>query len=157
MLEQKSFIFRLILFLVLNFGALALGGLLQGKGSFAGWYADLNKAPWTPPRWMFGAAWFTIMICYSFYMAYLSENGGKIVLILFAIQFILNVGWNPVFFKYHQIIASLIMITALTAVMTYFSVRYWELLKLKSLLVLPYVLWLFIATSLNAYILLKNP
>ena len=157
MLESKSFLFRLILFLVLNFGALALGGFLQGKGSFDGWYQDLNKAPWTPPGWMFGAAWFTIMICFSFFMAYLTGVNERLALILFVIQIILNVSWNPLFFKYHQVMASLLVISGLTILMTFFGIRFWSDLKLKTLLVLPYVVWLFIATSLNAYILLKNP
>lgn len=157
MLEQKTFVFRLILFLIVNFGALALGGFLQGKGSFGGWYTELNKAPWTPPGWMFGVAWFTIMICFSFYMAHLTENGDKVVLILFGLQFLLNVSWNPMFFKYHQVLPSLIVIAALTVLMTVFGFKYYKVLNLKSLLILPYVIWLFVATSLNAYILLKNP
>lgn len=157
MLEQKSYIFRVIFFLVINFGALALGGLLQGKGAFTGWYADLNKAPWTPPGWVFGAAWFTIMFCFSFYMASLTGKGSKLVLVLFAIQFLLNVSWNPIFFKFHQVLLGLIVITTLTVLMAFFGIKYWSDLKLKSLLVLPYVIWLCIATSLNAYILFKNP
>jgi tryptophan-rich sensory protein len=48
------------------------------------------------------------------------------------------------------------IITLLTLLMGYFLLNYWPVLKIYSLLVLPYVLWLIIATSLNGYILLKN-
>ena len=45
---------KIIGFLFLNFGALALGGLFAGSGAGSNWYAELNKAPWTPPGWVFG-------------------------------------------------------------------------------------------------------
>ena len=45
-------IIQLIIFLLLNFGALALGGLFTGSGVSSDWYNGLNKAPWTPPGWM---------------------------------------------------------------------------------------------------------
>jgi len=64
-------ILRLIIFLVLNLGALALGGLFTNKGVPSDWYIGLIKAPWTPPGWVFGVAWTTIMICFAVYMAYL--------------------------------------------------------------------------------------
>ena len=45
---------QLVIFALLNFGALAIGGLFTGGGVSSEWYASLNKAPWTPPGWVFG-------------------------------------------------------------------------------------------------------
>lgn len=151
-------IYRLLVFLLINFGALALGGFFTSKGVSSEWYAELSKAPWTPPGWVFGFAWTTIMLCFSFYLAYLwPEIKNKNLLIsLIAIQWLLNVAWNPTFFHYHQVILGLVMITALTILIAGLLVSYWPQLKLKSLLILPYLVWLVIATSLNAYILFKN-
>ncbi len=151
-------IYRLILFLLINFGALAIGGSFTGKGVPSEWYESLVKAPWTPPGWVFGFAWTTIMICFSIYMAYLWPIiGNKNLLIaLFAIQWILNVSWNPAFFYYHNILAGLFLIIGLTVLVGLFLFLYWPELKLKSMLILPYLVWLMIATSLNGYILLKN-
>jgi len=59
---------HVILFLVLNFGALAVASLFTGNGVASNWYQHLNKAPWTPPGWMFGLAWTTIMICFALYI-----------------------------------------------------------------------------------------
>ena len=64
-------ILRVLSFLVLNFLALGIGGIFTGKGVPSEWYVQLNKAPWTPPGWMFGFAWTSIMICFALYMAYL--------------------------------------------------------------------------------------
>ena len=146
-----------IIFLIINFGALAIGVWLMENGPQTQWYLDLNKAPWTPPGWVFGAAWSTIMLCYSVYMAYLyNALPNTKVKILFTIQFILNVGWNYVFFNQHLITLGLIFILLLTAIVTIFLYDFRKDLKYKTLLIAPYFLWLCIACSLNLYILLYN-
>ena len=149
---------KIIGFLFLNFGALALGGLFAGSGAGSKWYAELNKAPWTPPGWVFGFAWTTIMLCFSVYMAtlYAKTKSVKTVIIFYAIQWMLNVAWNPIFFHLHNPIIGLIVIVALTSLVTYFLFRYRSSQKGFSLLLLPYVIWLFIATSLNAYVVFMN-
>jgi benzodiazapine receptor len=151
-------LYRVIIFLVINFAALGLGSLFTSNGVIADWYVNLHKAPWTPPGWVFGAAWTTIMICFAFYMAYAwkSVANRNLLIGLFVVQWILNILWNPVFFKYHAVLLGLIVISALTLLMGYFLFGYLSNLKAKSWLVAPYFLWLIIATSLNAYILLNN-
>jgi translocator protein len=149
---------RLFIFLAINFAALALGGIFTGKGSPSEWYQELAKAPWTPPGWTFGAAWTTIMICFSFFMAYAwnSANSHKILIALFVVQWILNVGWSPIFFHYHFLTFGFITISALTILIAWMMIYYFPQTKYWTLLLLPYLVWLMIATSLNGYILLKN-
>jgi len=145
------------IFLIINFGALALGVILMNNGPLTTWYTNLNKAPWSPPNWMFGFAWTLIMICYSIYLAYLFNEVSNLKLkILYIIQLVLNVSWSYVFFNLHLISAGLIVIIALTFVVVLFLILYFKTLKLKSVLILPYLLWLCIATSLNAYIYFNN-
>ncbi|WP_452602667.1 TspO/MBR family protein [Pontimicrobium sp. MEBiC06410] len=153
MLKIKYVIF----FLVINFGGLALGSWLMDSGPTTEWYINLDKAPWTPPGWVFGAAWTIIMICFSVYLGYLFSilNTTKSKL-LFAVQVFLNVIWNYVFFNQHLITLGLIVITLLTIVIFYYFFNYRNLLKNKSYLLLPYMVWLLIATSLNTYILINN-
>jgi len=151
-------IYRLIIFLALNFGALIIGGLFTSKGVPSDWYNGIVKAPWTPPGWVYGAAWTTIMICFSIYLAYLwpiTENK-KLLVILFTIQWILNVSWNPTFFYYHDVLTALAVICLLTILIGFIFFFYWQTLKLKSILLLPYLIWLLIATSLNWYIFFRN-
>jgi len=149
---------RVILFLVLNFSALAIGGSFTGKGVPSVWYQNLDKAPWTPPGWVFGFAWTLIMICFAIYMAYLlvdSSNRKKIILLYF-FQWILNVAWNPIFFYFQEVLAGFITISLLTILITYFLFHFRNDLKIKSIFIAPYFIWLIIATSLNGYILLFN-
>ncbi|MCX8473209.1 MAG: tryptophan-rich sensory protein [Sediminibacterium sp.] len=151
-------IYKLIIFLILNFGALAFGGLFTSNGVSSEWYINLSKAPWTPPGWVFGAAWATIMICFSFYLLNLWSiaEDKRLLILLFSIQWILNVAWNPTFFYYNKVLTSLFIISLLTILIAFMLIYYWQDLKLKSLLIAPYLIWLFIATSLNGYIFFKN-
>lgn len=147
----------IVIFLIINFGALAIGTWLMQGGPQTAWYLNLNKAPWTPPGWMFGAAWTSIMLCFSLYMAYLySMFPNNNVKLLFAIQFVLNVSWNYVFFNQHLVGLGFIFILALTAVVFKFLLDYKKDLGAKTLLILPYFIWLCIASSLNLYVLLYN-
>ena len=121
---------RIVIFLLLNFGALAIGGFFTGKAVQAEWYLSLNKAPWTPPGWVFGFAWTTIMICFSFYMAHLwsSSENKKLIIGLFILQWILNVGWNPIFFYFHHVTAGLVVISILTILIGYLLFSFWPIL-----------------------------
>ena len=147
----------LILFLTINFGGLAIGSWLMDNGPMTDWYLNLNKAPWTPPGWVFGFAWTTIMICFSIYLAKLFQQSGSIRLwLLFVIQFVLNVSWNYVFFNEHLILFGFVIILALTILIFYFFSFFKSEMKKLRLLLMPYMLWLLIATSLNFYIYLYN-
>lgn len=154
---MRLFILYIILFLIINFAALAIGSYLMNNGPSSNWYLSLNKAPWTPPGWVFGVAWTTIMICFSIYLAYLIGLKLNITFwMLFAMQFILNVSWNYVFFNQHLIGVALVIIISLTILIGYYLFNFLSNLKLKTLFIVPYFLWLLIATSLNAYSYLKN-
>jgi tryptophan-rich sensory protein len=144
--------------LLINFAALAIGGLSTGGAVSETWYLTLNKAPWTPPGWFFGAVWTSIMVCFSFFMAKMWEisQHKTMLLLLFSVQWILNVGWNPLFFSMHLVLLSLIVIVLLTGLVGFFFFSSFQKSKLVSLLVLPYFIWLMIASSLNAYIYLYN-
>jgi len=150
-------ILRILLFLIINFSGLFIGGLFTGEGVPSDWYQNLNKAPWTPPGWVFGAAWTTIMICFSVYMAILWKKITlKNLLYLYIAEFILNVIWNPLFFHFKWINVALLSISLLTILIIYMAVSLRVEMRYKTLLIFPYFIWLIIATSLNGYIVLYN-
>lgn len=147
-----------IVFLIINFAGLYLGSLSTSKAVLADWYLSLNKSPITPPGWFFGFAWSTIMICYAFYMAkaYSAVQSKQKLISLFSIQWLLNFLWNPVFFAMHNISLGLVVIVALTLIVATFILYYRKTLEGYSLLLLPYIFWLCVASYLNFYILLNN-
>lgn len=149
---------KVIAFLIANFTALALGSFCTKAAVHSAWYINLNKAPWTPPGYMFGIAWSIIMICFAIYMATLVHKKAalKPLMLLYGLQWILNTSWNPIFFYYHQTILGLFVIVALTLLISFFLFKYRKISVYTSLFITPYFLWLLIATSLNAYIVFKN-
>lgn len=146
-----------LLFLFINFGSLALGTLLMNDGPMTDWYMTLHKAPWTPPGWVFGFAWTTIMLCFSIYLAYLfTRNNAIQVKTAFAIQVLLNISWNYIFFNQHLLLLGLVILVLLNVVLYYFFFSLKKNVELIRYLLLPYIIWLSIATSLNLYILIYN-
>ncbi|MDO6759212.1 TspO/MBR family protein [Tamlana sp. 2_MG-2023] len=150
---------RFIIFVTANFLALGVGVILMDNGPQSEWYTSLNQAPWTPPNWVFGAAWFTIMFLFSFYMTTLSfqfQLLNKYLVSIYSLQWILNVSWNYIFFNKQEVFIGLIVITLLWLLIGYFTFKFIKKLHWYTLLVLPYLIWMSIATSLNAYILFNN-
>ncbi|WP_233884512.1 TspO/MBR family protein [Tenacibaculum piscium] len=157
-MKQNKYI-RFLIFLVVNFLALGIGVILMENGPKSEWYLSLNKAPWTPAGWVFGAAWSTIMLLFAFYMTKLSFKFpflDKKLTILFSVQWILNVGWNYLFFNQHLMGIGLLVITLLWFLIGYFTFKYLKELKINTLWILPYLIWMTIATTLNAYTVLYN-
>tara|TARA_B110000503_G_scaffold31562_2_gene51016 strand:- start:10882 stop:11343 length:462 start_codon:yes stop_codon:yes gene_type:complete len=146
-----------LLFLILNFGGLAIGSWLMNGGPLSEWYTELNQAPWTPPGFVFGIAWTLVMFFFAVYLGKLStvENTRKQT-IAFFIQFILNVSWNYVFFNQHRILFAFIILVLLTTLLFIYYFRGSKKLGNYKYLLIPYLIWLCIATSLNLYILVQN-
>lgn len=152
-----KFSFLIIIFLILNFGGLAIGSWLMGEGPSSSWYMNLNKASWTPPGWVFGAAWTLIMICFSVYLAYFFKTEVTTFKIgLFIVLWLLNVSWNYFFFNQQQVLIALFVIITLTLLILILTLFYLPQFKSKQLLLAPYAIWLLIATSLNAYAFFNN-
>ncbi|MDA9356945.1 tryptophan-rich sensory protein [Flavobacteriaceae bacterium] len=148
---------RILLFLLINFSILYAGTLLMAENSTSDWYKNLEKAPWSPQGWVFGFAWTFLMSFFAIYLAKLSlitKSSKLIALVL--LQYFLNVIWNYIFFNQHDVILGLIDITLLTFVVTYIFFKNISIMKTYSLLILPYFIWLLIATSLNLYIAIYN-
>lgn len=154
-MKQRTFLF---IFLAINFGGLAIGNFLMNNGPTSDWYLSLNKAPWTPPGWVFGAAWTSIMICFSVYLSkqFTSEKNTNSIAKFLLAEFVLNVSWNYFFFNQQWVFIALIGIIVLTALLFYYFFNLSKKVGNYKYLLLPYMIWLCIATSLNVYILVKN-
>ena len=118
------------------------------------WYKNLKKSLLTPPGYVFKIVWsiLYLFITLSFifnkkYCLNCKEN------ILFIIQLFLNLSWTPIFFKFKMIKLSLFIILFII----YFTIRYINTSKtISKVLLIPYILWLFIAFYFNLYIVINN-
>jgi translocator protein len=146
---NKATLLRITLFIALNFLALALGSLLMGQGPVSDWYQNMNIAPWTPPGFVFGLAWTTIMLLFGIF---LGLNFSRNLVIPYIIHIAANIAWNPLFFNFNKPFAALLLFPIL--LVTLYKINQ---INLKhSLLLAPYYIWLLIAISLNAYIVVYN-
>ncbi len=158
MKEMKSWPYaaRLVLFLILNFGGLALGSFFTSEAVRGEWYQGLNKAPWTPPGWFFGFAWTSIMVCFSIWLASSVRSFDKKLLLWYVAAWMLNVAWNPLFFLLHQTSIALVVLLLLT---TQIMLQAFASIKKKDrsgFLLGPYALWLLVASSLNVWVVGMN-
>ena len=134
-----------------------MGALLQGDIVSNVWYAGLATSPYTPPTWSFGMAWTQIMIFYSIFLAFLLHNSGwKKLAFPFTISWMLNIIWNPLFFRFHLVGTSLLVLLLLFTVVLFQFFNFKSINKKQRLLLMPYLVWLVIAFSLNGYVYLNN-
>lgn len=145
-------------FLILNFAALWVGQFFTGGGVVSDWYDKMNIAPWTPPGWVFGVAWTSIMVTYAAWlMAVWKKLDNPLLFIsIYTLQWVLNVSWNPFFFYWHETAWALLILTLLLLVVWFSLIRFRKEIGLQTIWILPYAIWLIIAFSLNAYIVLYN-
>lgn len=151
-----------LVFGALNFTGLAIGGWATGPGVVSDWYVGLAKAPWTPPGWVFGVAWTTVMLAFTWFM---TAVWGRLAkgeerprwTRLFVVAWLLNVGWNPLFFVGQQAAWALVEILALYAVIAFMARSAWSGLRTARWGIVPYLVWLTVAVSLNAYVVVNNP
>ncbi|KAL0861141.1 hypothetical protein ABMA27_009638 [Loxostege sticticalis] len=127
------------------------------------WYDDLKKAPWNPPKWVFGPAWTVLYsgMGYASYLVY-EECGGFVddavlPLSLYGGQLLLNWSWTPIFFGMKDFKLALIEISVLSGAALATTISFFNVNKTAGWLLVPYLAWLGYATSLNYYIWKNNP
>ncbi len=142
----------LVGFLVVCFGVAALGGAATADG-VREWYPALDKPPWTPPNWAFGPVWttlYTLMAVAGWDVARRGDAGRPLA--WFGAQLALNALWSPVFFGWQLPGPALVVITALWVAIVGTIGSFWSKSRLAAGLLVPYLLWVSIAWSLNAWI-----
>lgn len=149
--------FAFFIFICLGVGII---GSFWTKESVSNWYPSLIKPAWTPPNWIFGPVWFFLylMIASSGWLIYKAEYSLKrtLALKLYASQLALNFIWSFLFFSLHSPLLGLIDITLLCFLIIFTIVTAWSVRPLASLLLIPYLVWVLYATSLNAAIWILN-
>ena len=71
-------------------------------------------------------------------------------------QLLLNFTWSIYFFYFQNPFLGFIDILLLDIFVIYYMMKSYSIKKMSSLLFIPYILWLLLATYLNGYIMLYN-
>ncbi|QDP20364.1 TspO/MBR family protein [Sphingomonas xanthus] len=131
----------------------SLIGVLSNSGFGNDWYDPLDKPAFQPPGWAFGVVWTTLYTMMGIALAAVLNEPEtplrKTAVSLFAAQLTLNFAWSPIFFGFHMIdlalvVILLMLILALTTARLFRQIR-----PVAGWLLLPYLLWLCLATALN--------
>ena len=149
--------------------AIGLGGIFQ-PGE---WYTQINIAPWSPPNYVFPIVWSILYVCIAIAGWRIFNQGTFLLKALWASQLVLNALWSWMFFGEHWVLIAFIDIVIIITLVSTLIVKCWSSsalhhrapdrensqknsLRLCSYLLIPYVVWLLIASSLNLYILWAN-
>jgi tryptophan-rich sensory protein len=121
------------------------------------WYAALVKPGFTPPNAVFGPVWTTLyaLMGVALFLVWrrgLAVPGVKPAFILFWVQLGVNLSWSIVFFGDRSILGGLVIIISLWVLVLITMLRFFRISKTAGSLLVPYLVWLSIATALNIQI-----
>jgi translocator protein len=139
--------------------AAGVGGYLTDTGP---WYQALRKPAWKPPDWAFGPVWTVILILcvWSFAIAWRDapDSGTRTwLVVLFLVNAALHIGWNVVFFGLRRP-----DLAVYESVLLWFSILaplifVWHYAPTAGWMLVPYLVWVAIATKLTFDIARLNP
>lgn len=155
----------LIIFLLVPLLVGFVGSLLTAD-PVDGWYASADQAPWTPPNAVFGPVWTALYLIMGLaaWLVWLrpTSPARRTALIWFIIQLAFNAVWSPTFFGGYPLLGAaalwlsfaIIVALLISLVMTIRS--FWTIRTLAAVLLLPYLLWVTYASTLNLYMAIFN-
>lgn len=127
--------------------------------SVNGWYETIRKPGWNPPNRLFGPVWTVLYILMGIAAALVWHSNlpnKKTALILFAVQFLLNILWSYIFFGMHNILLAFADILLLSVMIAITIAWFLKINKVAAWLLLPYFMWVSFASTLNFSIYLLN-
>jgi benzodiazapine receptor len=155
-----SSVIKLVISILACFAAGGIGSIFTFK-VIPIWYAGLKKPRYTPPNWVFGPIWTTlyILIGISVFLVWqkgLATDGVMLAFTLFWIQLAFNALWSVIFFGMKSkgggvIIIIVLWLLILATIITSFQVSGWAVA-----LLIPYIVWVSIASYLNIGVWLLN-
>lgn len=124
------------------------------------WYNKLNKSSLTPQSWIFSVVW-PILYFILFVSFIIIKNSKKCIkfcnpLKYFSIQLVFNLLWTTLFFKYKRTILALIDILLIILFTIITIIKFHNIDKFASYILIPYLIWLVFAFYLNLYIVIFN-
>lgn len=158
MSKQK---FRFGIFLICLFIVFILlggiGSFFTSKNTNSDWYKSI-KPSITPPNWVFPIVWnfLFVLISFSLYFAWINsktKKQKKKIILVFGINFILNILWSVLFFGMKQITLAFAEIIILWFSIIAMILVAGKIDKNSSVLLVPYLIWVAFAGIINAAII----
>ncbi|MEM6363524.1 MAG: TspO/MBR family protein [Planctomycetota bacterium] len=146
------------------------GGVLTGFG-LGPWYESLDFPPFQPPGWVFTPAWLVILsllavATHQVVQCSRQATGGKtdvmmirrgqFAMMLYGVQFGLNLGWSLLFFTVQRPDIAFWEILFLDVVVLGMMAIYFRIRASSGWMLVPYFAWLIFATAINGWIAQHN-
>lgn len=122
------------------------------------WYAALQKPWFTPPNWLFAPVWLVLYFLMggTLYLLWGKRPRSGGALWAFGLQLLLNAVWSAVFFGAHELFYGFVVIAALwLAILATVALSY-RVSRSAAALLIPYIVWVTIASALNYYVWVLN-
>jgi len=137
-----------------------LSGRIGGDAT-SPWFQSLAKPGIFPPPAVFGIVWPILFALIALALAVLvtarGAAGRRAAIAAWIVQFVLILGWSPLFFGAHQITAALWLLVAIDIAALVAVWLAWKVRPLAALLMLPFLGWVLFAAALNYQFLALNP
>lgn len=148
---KHSLLYKILLCAVACLLLGSLSGLATGT-AVKGWYAEMAKPSWNPPNWIFGPVWTVLYLMMGSAFALVWQASSKAknkAMLLFGIQFALNLLWSILFFGFARIDLALIEILLLWLMIFFTILSFYRIKALAAYLLIPYLAWVSFASFLN--------
>ncbi|RZI45541.1 tryptophan-rich sensory protein [Rickettsiales endosymbiont of Peranema trichophorum] len=127
------------------------------KPDVSTWYNSIPRSPLTPPNYVFPIVW-TILYAVIGTCGWIIWSSKPIpqlphIKALYILHLVLNWSWTPLFFHYHLVHISLLVLVVMNILVSILILLSYSTIKSVSILMAPYLLWILFATYLNYYIL----
>ena len=147
--------------LILLSQAAGVAGSVFTVSSIPTWYQTLEKPFFTPPNWLFAPVWlvlYTLMGIAAFLVLKkgFSQKRVKVALWIFTAQLILNALWSVIFFGLRNPLWGFVEIVILWFAILLTIVYFYRVSKPAGLILIPYILWVTVASALNFFVLILN-
>ncbi|TPW29605.1 TspO/MBR family protein [Pararhizobium mangrovi] len=144
----------LIGFLVLVF-LVASGGAVFRPGP---WYERIDKPDWTPPKWVFPTVWtpLYLLIAISGWLAWREAGFSFGLFTAYVVQLVLNYAWSALFFGLGRADYAFADVVALWIAIAATIASFAAVSALAAWLLVPYLVWVTIASVLNLSVWRRN-
>ncbi len=154
----KAGIFPIVIAATLALATAVVGGSITVLDE---WYYSLQQPGWAPPDYMFGIIWTAIfaMIAVAGVIAWEkapTRRDVEITLGMFALNGFLNLGWSFLFFRIQRPDFAFYELIALWLSVLFLIIFCGRFSKISSLLLVPYLIWVTIAGTLNYQVIQLN-
>ena len=144
-------VIRLVVSILASFAAAGIGSLFTFK-AIPTWYAGLKKPRYTPPNWAFGPVWTILYILMGISVFLIWQKG----LATPGVMLAFNALWSVIFFGRKSkgggvIVIAILWLLILATMIASFRVSVWA-----GALLVPYIVWVSIASYLNVGIWILN-